>query len=234
MKKIRKTLKVIARKNAVGGKFQSEIKPVGVLDVMEIAERWAESMALKPGMAKMMIGSLEDFILDALSDGYQLNFGLVTFYPRLSGALPSRDSDPESEGLFVRGAVRARKSLVNGLKDNLDVVNSLSSSKPQIFNVLDKDTKRFDVIAPGHTLSVSGRDILIDASDPEEGVWLEKRTKNGYEQVVKARLLSSDSSMAEFVVDGELSPRKYLIAVYTRSGRGKDHKVVVCRHEVSV
>lgn len=233
MKKIRKTLKVIARKNAVGGKFQSEIKPVGVLDVMEIAERWAESMALKPGMAKMMIGSLEDFILDALSDGYQLNFGLVTFYPRLSGALPSRDSDPESEGLFVRGAVRARKPLVNGLKDNLDVVNSLSSSKPQIFNVLDKDTKRFDVIAPGHTLSVSGRDILIDASDPEEGVWLEKRTKNGYEQVMKARLLSSDSSMAEFVFDGEFSPRKYLIAVYTRSGRGKDHKVVTCRHEVS-
>lgn len=90
------------------------------------------------------------------------------------------------------------------------------------------------MIAPGHTLSVSGRDMLIDASDFEEGVWLEKRTKNGYERVVKVRLLSSDSSKAEFVVDGELSPRKYLIAVYTRSGRGNDHKVAVCRHEVSV
>ena len=89
------------------------------------------------------------------------------------------------------------------------------------------------MIAPGHTLSVSGRDILIDASDPEEGVCLEKRTKNGYERVMKASLLSSDSSIVEIVFDGELSPRKYLIAIYTRCGRGKDHKVVVCRHEVS-
>lgn len=89
------------------------------------------------------------------------------------------------------------------------------------------------MIAPGHTLSASGRDIEIDVSDPEEGVWLEKRTQNGYERVVKARLLSSDSSLAEFVFDGEFSQRKYLIAVYTRSGRGKDHKVVACRHEVS-
>ncbi|MBQ9740011.1 MAG: hypothetical protein IJV91_03625 [Kiritimatiellae bacterium] len=35
------------------------------------------------------------------------------------------------------------------------------------------------------------------------------------------------------VDDGDLPPRKYLIAVHTRCGRGKDHKVVVCRHEVS-
>ena len=59
MRKIRKTLHVRARKNSAGGKFQSEMETVGVLGVADIAERWAASMALKPGMARAMIGSLE-------------------------------------------------------------------------------------------------------------------------------------------------------------------------------
>lgn len=234
MSKTRKTLHVKARKNSAGGKFQAEIETVGVLGIADIAERWTEGMALKPGMAKALIGSLEDCILDALSDGYQLNFGLVSFYPRLSSALPSRDSDPESEDLFVRGAVKARKPLVNGLKGRLDAVNSLSSSRPRIFSVFDRDTERFDVIAAGHTLTVSGRDIQIDVSDPEEGVWIEKRTKHGYERVSKARLLRSDCGMAEFILDDELPPRKYLVAIATRSGKGKNYKVVTCRHEVVI
>ena len=233
MRKIRKTLHVKARKNSAGGKFQSEVETAGVLGVAEIAERWAESMALKPGMAKTMIGSLEECILDALSDGYQLNFGLVSFYPRLSGALPSRDADPETEGLFVRGAVKARRPLLNGLKDSIDAVNSYSTVRPRLFSVYDKDAERFDRISEGHILSASGRDIQMDPQDPEEGVWIERRTKRGYEPVMKAKILNSDHGRVEFTYDFSLPPRKYLIAVHTRCGRGKDHKVVVCRHEVS-
>ena len=234
MNKIRKTLQVKARKTAVVGKFQAEIEPIGVLELGDIAERWAEGMALKPGMAKAMIGSLEECILDALSDGYQLNFGLVSFYPRLSGSLPSRDSDPETEGLFVRGAVKARKPLVNGLKDRLDPINSYSTVRPRLFNVFDKDAEKFDVIAEGHKISAVGRDIEMDPQDPEEGVWIECRTKHGYETVMKATILHSDHGRVEFMYDSTLPARKYLIAVHTRCGRGKDHKIVVCRHEVSV
>ena len=69
--------------------------------------------------------------------------------------------------------------------------------------------------------------------DPEEGVWIERRTKRGYEPLVKAKILHSDHGRVEFMYDGDLPPRKYLVAVHTRCGRGKDHKVVVCRHEVS-
>lgn len=233
MSKIRKTLHVKARKNSAGGKFQSEIEPVGVLEVADIAERWAESMALKPGVAKTMIVSLEECILDALSDGYQLNFNLVSFYPRLSGALLSRDSDPESEGLFVRGAVKARRPLMNGLKDKIDAVNSYSLVRPRLLNVYDKDAKESDRISVGHKLCATGRDIQIDLEDSAEGVWVERRTKRGYERVIKAKILNSDSDMVEFSYDSCLPPRKYMIAIYTRCGRGKDHKVVVCRHEVT-
>jgi hypothetical protein len=50
---------------------------------------------------------------------------------------------------------------------------------------------------------------------------------------MKAKILHSDPSKVEFMCDSALPARKYLIAVHTRCGRGKDHKVVVCRHEVS-
>ena len=42
----------------------------------------------------------------------------------------------------------------------------------------------------------------------------------------------SNHSRVEFIVEGELPPRKYAVAVYTRSGRGKSYKVVCCRREV--
>ena len=100
----------------------------------------------------------------------------MSFYPRLSGALSSRDSSPEAEGLYVRGAVKARRPLMNGLKDKLEAVNGLSSDHSHIFNVFDKTAKRFDVLAAGHVMSVSGYEIPVDAAKEDECVWLEKRT----------------------------------------------------------
>lgn len=69
--------------------------------------------------------------------------------------------------------------------------------------------------------------------DPEECIWIERRTKRGYEMVMKAKILHSDPGRVEFMYDIDLLPKKYLIALHARCGRGNDHKVVVCRHEVS-
>ena len=98
----------------------------------------------------------------------------------------------------------------------------------------DIDAKRFDQIAAGHRISAAGRDIPIDPEDPQEGVWIERRTKRGYERMMKAKLLHSDVTRVEFTFDADLPPRKYMIAIQTRCGRGKDYKTVVCRHEVVV
>ena len=89
------------------------------------------------------------------------------------------------------------------------------------------ESERFDQIA-------AGRDLSIDPADPEEGVWIERRTKRGYERIMKAKLLHSDATRVEFTFDFDLPPRKYMIAVQTRCGRGKDYKTAICRHEVSI
>ena len=234
MERSKKTLAVTVRNRKSARKFQADIKVSGRLGIDEIAEQWAESSSLRPVMAKTMICSLEEFILQALADGKQLDFGLVSFYPRLSGGLASRDSDPAADGLFVRGAVKARRALCNGLRDKIDAVNAASSIRPRIFSVYDMDAQRFDRIAAGHKMSVAGRDIPINPEDPDEGIWIERRTKRGYERIMKATLLLSDATKSEFTFDFDLPPRKYLIAIQTRCGRGKDCKTAICRHEVSV
>jgi hypothetical protein len=51
---------------------------------------------------------------------------------------------------------------------------------------------------------------------------------------MKSKVLHSDGTRVEFSFDADLPQRKYMIAIQTRCGRGKDYKTVVCRREVSI
>ena len=222
----RTKIMAITRENDTAGKFQADLTPVETLLGKELVERWAAYSRQNTAQAQAMLTMLEGFVLEELAAGKKIDFELVSFYPRLSGALPSRDSSPEAEGLFVRGAVKARRALMNGLKDKLEAVNNLSSVHSRIFNVFDKTLKRFDVLATGHTLSVSGFDIPVDAAKEDEGVWLERRTHDGHVQVAKGRIVSSAPDILELVFDDPIAIGKYMLAVYTRCGNDDKYRVV--------
>ena len=216
----------VTRKNAAAGKFQANLTPIATLSGKDLIERWAVYSRLNSAVAEATLTMLKGFILAELAEGKKLDFELVSFYPRLSGALSNRDSSPAAEGLFVRGAVKARRPLMNGLKDKLEAVNNLSTIHSRIFNVLDKTRKRFDVLAAGDILSVSGFDIPVDDQKEDEGVWLERRTHKGYVQVAKGRILSSSHGIIETVFDDPIAIGKYVIAVYTRCGHDSNYRVV--------
>ena len=235
----RQSIKAVARSTAMGGTFQAALKPVDVLTMDDIAERWASYSGQPQGMAKSHLIGFESFILDQLTKGYRLDFGLVSFYPRLSGGLTSRDADPEADGLFVRGAVKARRALVNGLKRRLVAENAQATSRVRIYSVFDRETSRYGTVTPGHTLSISGNDILIDPTRDDEGIWLEKRLhvnsrRHSYTKVARGRILKSDTALAEVVFDEAIPKGTYLLTLYTRCGRGTDFKVIHCRSEVNV
>ena len=235
----RQSIKAVARETAMGGMFQATLRPVDVLTMDDIAERWASYSGQPQGMAKSHLIGFESFILDQLAKGCRLDFGLVSFYPRLSGGLTSRDADPEADGLFVRGAVKARRALVNGLKRRLVAENSQTTSRARIYSVYDGETRRYGTVTPGHTLSISGNDIVIDPACDDEGVWLEKRLHDSsrhhsYVKVARGRILKSDIAIAEVVFDEAVPKGTYLLTLYTRCGRGTDFKAVHCRSEVSV
>ena len=222
----RAKITAVTRRNAAAGKFQTNLTPVTTLSGKDLIERWATYSRLNSAVAEATLTLLEGFILSELAEGKKLDFNLVSFYPRLSGALSNRDSSPEAEGLYVRGAVKARRPLMNGLKDKLEAVNDLSTVHSRIFNVFDKTRKRFDVLAAGDILSVSGYDIPVDATKKDEGVWLERRTHKGYVQVTKGRIVSSSPTILEIVFDDPIAIGKYVIALYTRCGHGANYRVV--------
>ena len=222
----RAKITAVTRQNDAAGKFQTNLTPVTTLSGKDLVERWATYSRLNSAVAEATLTMLEGFILSELAEGKKLDFNLVSFYPRLSGALSNRDSSPEAEGLYVRGAVKARRPLMNGLKDKLEAVNDLSTVHSRIFNVFDKTRKRFDVLAAGDILSVSGFDIQVDAKKKDEGVWLERRTHKGYVQVAKGRIVSSSPDILETVFDDPIAIGKYVIALYTRCGHGANYRVV--------
>lgn len=233
-------LKAVPRPAAVkigkNRRFQVDLETRGVLSGDELVSTLAEfgfnGDVLRARMAIMV---LEEFIEKKLSEGYQVDLGLASFVPRLSGALTTRDADPESDGLYVQGTVSARSKLRQALKDKVDAVNVLARKAIRIFNVLDLDTQRMDEIEAGHTLSVAGQDIAVDADSSDEGFWIEKRSgRRGQKasRIQKAKVLQSDTGMAKIVFPEPIPCGTYNIVVYTRCGEGHAYKLQHVGHPV--
>ena len=234
MQTTKKRINVKTRNVAVSGKFQASLELDDTLEMDEIAARWAERSGLRLNLTQMVLTSLSEFIIGELSEGRQLNFDLVSFYPRLSGALSSRDADPGNEDLYVRGAVKARRKLMEGLKRSLDPVNALALVKPRIYSIFNRDADRYDIVGVGQVLSINGTDIQFDSANEDEGIWLEKRGTHGFVRVAAARVIENTLDHTVVTFD-ELPPSgAYSIAIYTRCGRSTDFKVVRCRHEIRV
>lgn len=231
MKTTPKKLKVNVRNAASAGKFQTHLVPDEVLDENAIVQAWSAGAAINATMARTMLASLEGFIVESLQSGLQLNFNLVSFYPRLSGALSARNADPEKDSLHVRGAVKARRPLVNCVKGRLQAVNAVETDSPGIFNILDRDADRFDVVAAGHMLSAIGHDLVFDRSRDDEGVWLEARRKRqGIVRIAKARVTAMENDHVEFVFDDPIPAGSYFVSFYTRCGNGPGYDAMrACR-----
>ena len=229
---VQSKVKVNARnKPLANGQYQTDIVPNAVLGVEDIAKGWAEQSAMRTGLARSMVESLEGYILDELGKGNQLNFGLVSFYPRLSGNLEMRDSNPATEGLYVRGAVKARRKLMSGLKGNLVAVNSISSVRTVITGIYYEGSGQHEPIKAGMEITVCGESIPVVEGREDEGVWLESKRRG---KVAKGRILESADAALRVVFDELPEKGKYFLVVATRCGRDVSLKPVRCRAQVAV
>lgn len=230
----RTKIKVVTRQKAIRGKFQAELVPYRTLSEDEFADWWSHRSAIHAETLRLMLTTIGSGIREALANGFRVELGLATFYPHLSGALSSRDADPEMDGQHVRGAVMARRALVECLRDRLDPVNSLASLRVRLYSVTDMDATRSNTIVAGHTLQVIGENIPVEAERPDEGVWLEKRTRHGAVRVATARIVSSSLKVLRVVFDSVPPRGKYNLIVGTRCGRTTDYKIIRCRRAVTV
>jgi len=231
---MKKDLRVRTRKSATRGKFQADLEPEETLGLNAFAEWWADRSFVKPFEIKRAVELVEGGVLAALRAGCQVNLGLAIFYPRLSGSLSARDADPETEERFVRGAVKARRTLTHALERHLKAVNSLARARASLYGVMDVETGKANVISAGRNCRGVGSNIQVVEGRDDEGVWLEKKKRRGMYKCACARVLSSSECEIEFVFNETPPKGNYFLVVQSRVGMPQDFRPVRARCEVVV
>ena len=206
--------------------FQVDAEPNEVLEGRSLAERFARKIDADTSEANYIIESLQEFVLEELQNGNRLDFELVSFLPRLSGPLPTRDANPMDAGLVMLGHAKARPTLRNALKEKLIPVNSTSPEWGVVQSVMDEPLKKFDQIVIGHKIDLAGVNVMIDLSQPDEGVWLE----NSKGVVVsRAEVSYSDAQVVDCWFHEMVAPGKYTLVLANRTGK-KGSAYKLCRH----
>lgn len=235
-------LAVIPRTKAVGAganrKYQAHVAPAEVLSGRALKQRLAEcgfdGNVIKAGQA---LEAIEGFVVEELAAGRRLDFGLISFYPKLSGGLSAVDADPAADGLSVEGAVRALPALRDAIRKRVTGVNAVSKSSIRIFNVFDAETEKFDRIRVGRPVHVVGHDIEVSPDRADEGYHLEKRDgrwKHKPKFIASADVLTSEAGSADIVFRMPITPGKYTLVITTRSGASVDHEIKRIGHPVTV
>ena len=239
-------VKIKARTKSASGEsqsFQAEVIPNAVYEGRELYLRLAEFLNLPYQdhyRAQTIVEGIERFVLRELESGNRLDFGLVSFLPRLSAALPSRDADPGEAGVHLRGAVKARKSLSASLDEYLIAENPVAGDPIHLRNILDLDDQsNVDVIVSGHTLNAAVTNITIDPAAPDEGIWLETPLKHLNQKrklIARAEVLDgmSDPFYVKFRFNEPLPHGKFMLVAGTRAGKGRAYKLRIARMLVRV
>lgn len=229
---------------AKGSSFQADIIPALTYEGEELYQKLAEFMQLaNSSQAEQIVGGMENFIKSELKKGNRLDFGLVSFFPRLSSALPTRDADPAQEGIFARGAVKARKALSASLEEDVVVENPQAVDALRIVGAVDNEDGNFpyDGFRLHHEVGILNHAlrITIDPSHEDEKIWLEKPIKRRHQERVPlayAQYLGTKDGWklrCKFA-DDAVRPGKYTLCVSTRAGKGLDYRLRIVRHPVKV
>ena len=230
--------RTVAATDKPGRRFQAHLKLRGKLADKELTRRLAEEeFNGNTSEAMKALLSIESFIERHVAEGWQVDLGLASFYPTLSAALTARDVDPESDGVFIQGEVKARDSYRQSMRPRIEPVNALAKRFIRIYNTLDLDTQATDEIVPNHAISVSGHDIIVDTTKSDEGVWLEKRNGRRFHKskvIQQAEVLESDLITAKIVFRDPIPRGEYNLVVSTRCGDGRDYALRRIGHPVTV
>jgi len=219
--------------------YQAEVIPRTVYEGSELYQRLSEFLGLPSDgyRAKTLVDNIESFVRRELELGNRLDFGLVSFFPKLSAALPSRDADPGDAGLYVRGAVKARKSLSASLANHLVAKNPVAGDPLWIGNVLNEALDDYDLVTKGDVQSIVCSHVTIDPSRPDEGIWLEKPIKRRGQKhipLVRAEVVEAKCNQIRCRFTELPRPGRYNIVIGTRGEKGPSYKLRCVRHPVRV
>lgn len=215
--------------------FQSSLEPNRTYEGESLYREFSEYCNRKPFEIESFIKLIEGFILDELKKGNRLDFGLVSFLPRLSGAMRTRDGDPEEQGLFVRGSVKARKKLMESLDRHLEPINRHGpKQRIGLYGTTDKEMQRmYDKIRIGETfVALTSSLVSFDPKMEDEGLFLENKRGKVFG---KAEILNvGENHDFEAIFRGNIPTGNYILIAQTRCGKGSGYDLRRARAKIRV
>jgi hypothetical protein len=108
-----------------------------------------------------------------LCDGFEVNLGYFSIHPRVGGAFDHAAGEHEAGRHPVTFAFRVRRPMRDLIKHIKVLVEGLADSAGAIDDVTDLATGSVnESITPGGVVTVSGRRLKVQGSDPACGVYL--------------------------------------------------------------
>lgn len=169
-------------------------------------------------------------IVRFLKEGYPVLLDWLAIVPAMTGGLDTID-DGFSRG---RNAIVVRAHSRAPLRDCLSEFsarNVIAKLSAAILSVTDNVSMQECVITVANKILVAGDNLLINRENPDEGVFLAKRSG---EIVATADILANDASSIDLSFP-ELPPDgEYTLIVKARSGASTDYAPAVARRNVTV
>ena len=108
--------------------------------------------------------------------------------------------------------------------------NKTEGAKPTINTVLDEVTREYDIVKLGNLFSIAGSDLGVDVSKSDEYVCIADDTDNE----TRATVSYSDLGNVKGTLPSGITPGRYTLKVYTRSGLGERFGVAVASRKIEV
>lgn len=166
-----------------------------------------------------------------LAKGYQVNCGDVTYTIVLRGSFERPDSSFELgrnklEVLAIpRGALRW---CLNGLR----AINLVKPPTPTVLSIMDAVTGAVGTLVRGNQVTITGREIVIDAAHADEGVWLED-IETG-EKVAQGSVVSTTRQTDKVTFADWPAPGEYRLCLASRAGMPAEYALIEIRKAVTV
>ena len=188
-----------------------------ILGPQEIAADIARQNGLDVPKAGYMANVVATYIINALSEGKRLDFGLFSLSLTMKGSIMGANGtfDPEKNSLGVHflPSREAKEMLAT-----LHPVNATGMPSPHINSILDGRTKTEGTISLGVEVFIAGSNLLTATDSDDEGVWL--CDKNDGRRILAGRVLQSSATTLNCIFDSSpaVSPGRYRFELATRSG----------------
>ena len=196
----------------------------------QVAQEVAQLRGIATEDVLCILRRTDNVVVEMLKSGRNVNLELVGFSINLKGKFDSKD-DAFSPSRNVMEVSAYAKPILRDCLNGVSPRNVTSGLKASVLSVTDDHALVENVVTAASRVLVAGVDILIDAGNADEGVWvLDGDGEVAMTPTVLANTVGSlDLDFGTLPPDGD-----YTLVVKARSGASTDYAPATARKSFTV